>query len=49
MSGILETIYTSLLEKNSCDMWLDSFTRLLLFPVVPVPSDQGKVSLVIPL
>ena len=37
MERLIKDIYTSLKEKNSCDIWIDSFNRLLLFPAVSTP------------
>ena len=46
MEGILENIYLSLKENNNCDIWLDPFTRLLLFPIVSNPSNKESDTIV---
>ena len=46
MEGILESIYLSLKENNNCDIWLDPFTRLILFPIVTSPPVKKKLIMV---
>lgn len=40
MQELLSRIFQELTEKNNCDIWIDSYTRLLLFPVYPVPESK---------
>ena len=35
MRDIFVQIHEGLCQKNSCDIWINSSTRLLLFPVYP--------------
>lgn len=35
MEMLVRDIYLNLKENTNCDIWIDSFTRLILFPVAP--------------
>lgn len=42
MNILITEIYNSLKENNSCDIWIDSYTRLILFPIVSQPSIETQ-------
>ena len=46
MEGILKRIYESLKEDNYCDFWIDSFTRILLFPTFEDGSQESELQMV---
>ena len=46
MEGILKRIYESLKEDNYCDFWIDSFTRILLFPTVEEDLQENELQMV---
>ena len=35
MEMLVRDIYLNLKENTNCDIWIDSFTRLILLPVAP--------------
>lgn len=46
MEGILKRIYESLKEDNFCDFWIDSFTRILLFPTFEDYAQEEEIQMV---
>ena len=48
MELLIKDIYTSLKEKNNCDIWIDAFNRLLLFPAVFTPKRKELPYVVLP-
>ena len=46
MRDIFVQIHEGLCQKNSCDIWINSSTRLLLFPVYPDSSLTDPPSIV---
>lgn len=48
MELLIKDIYTSLKEKNNCDIWIDAFNRLLLFPTVSTPKRKELPYVVLP-